>query len=160
MPKEKVYLETSVISYLTERPSRDVVTLAKQELTRQWWRESATQFDIYVSPPVMDESKAGNPEAARQRLSAVDELPVLEVGADILTLYRHLLSAKIVPQKAAADAFHIAIAAYHGMSYLLTWNFKHINNATMREKIAAAVEKAGYTEAKTVTPEELWRLRK
>jgi hypothetical protein len=90
-------------------------------------------------------------------LSAVDDLPVLKVNADILRLYRHLLSAKIVPQKTVADAFHIAIAAYHGMSYLLTWNFEHINNASMREKITAAVEKAGYTEAKTVTPEELWR---
>ncbi len=108
----------------------------------------------------MDEIKSGDSDAAGQRLSAVDDLPVLEVNADILTLYRHLLSAKIVPQNAAADAFHIAIAAYHGMSYLLTWNFKHINNATMREKIAAAVGKAGYTEAKTVTPEELWRQRK
>jgi predicted nucleic acid-binding protein len=157
MAKQKVYLETSVISYLTARPSRDVVKLAKQELTRQWWRESAGCFDLYVSPPVMDEINAGNPDAAKQRLSAVDEFPVLEVNADILALYRHLLSAGIVPQKAAADAFHIAIAAYHGMSYLLTWNFKHINNAAMREKIASAVGKAGYTEAKTVTPEELWR---
>ncbi len=155
--KEKVYLETSVISYLTARPSRDIIKLAKQELTREWWRKSAAHFDLYVSPPVMDEIKGGNPDAASQRLSAVDELPVLEVNADILTLYRHLLSAKIVPQKAAGDAFHIAIAAYHGMSYLLTWNFKHINNATMRGKIAAAVEKAGYAEARTVTPEELWR---
>ena len=160
MPKEKVYLETSVISYLTARPSRDVVKLAKQELTREWWRENAAHFDLYISPPVMDEIKAGNPEAAGQRLSAVDELPVLEVNADILMLYQYLLSAKIVPQKAAADAFHIAIAAYHGMSYLLTWNFKHINNAAMREKVTAAVEKAGYTEARTVTPEELWRRRK
>ena len=160
MEKKKVYLETSVISYLTARPSRDVVKLAKQELTRQWWRENAAHFDLYVSPLVMEEIKGGNPDAARQRLSAVDELPVLEVNADILALYRHLLSAKIVPQKATADAFHIAIAAYHSMAYLLTWNFKHINNGAMREKITAAVGKAGYAEAKTVTPEELWRQRK
>lgn len=157
MSRKKVYLETSVISYLTARPSRDVLKLAKQELTREWWHTSKRHFDLYVSPPVMDEIAEGDPEAASQRLSAITDFPVLEVNAEIITLYKHLLSARIVPSKAEADAFHIAIAAYHGMAYLLTWNFKHINNVAMKEKITAAVEKAGYTEAVTVTPEELWR---
>jgi predicted nucleic acid-binding protein len=157
MTRKKVYLETSVISYLTARPSRDIVKLAKQELTREWWRTSRKHFELYVSPSVLDEITAGDAEAARQRMSAVADFPVLEVNAEIITLYEHLLSAQIVPNGAAADAFHIAIAAYHGMAYLLTWNFKHINNATMKEKITTAVKKAGYTESVTVTPEELWR---
>lgn len=157
MVKQKVYLETSVISYLTARPSRDVVKLAKQELTRQWWRLYRTHFDLYVSAFVLDEIGVGDPDAAKQRLDAVADLPVLAVNAEIIALYEHLLSAKIVPSRAVADAFHIAMAAHHGMAYLLTWNFKHINNAAMRGKIAAAVKEAGYTEAVTVTPEELWR---
>lgn len=157
MAKQKVYLETSVISYLTARASRDVVKLAKQELTREWWRLSKAYFEVYVSAFVLDEIKAGDPEAAKQRLNSVADLPVLAVNTEIITLYEHLLSAKIVPGKAAADAFHIAMAAYHGMAYLLTWNFKHINNAAMRERIAVAVKKAGYAEPAMVTPEELWR---
>lgn len=157
MPREKVYLETSVISYLTSRPSRDVVTLAKQELTREWWRTSRQCFDVYVSQPVMDEIKAGDPDAARERLDAVESIPVLSVNENITALYEYLLSARLVPHGAATDAFHIATAAYYGIPYLLTWNFKHINNAATKRKIADAVRNAGYAEAVTVTPEELWR---
>lgn len=157
MAKEKVYLESSVISYLTARPSRDVVKLAKQELTREWWRSCRKHYDLYVSAFVLEEIAAGDPEAAAQRLDSVADLPVLAINAEIVAFYGHLLSAKIVPGKAAADAFHIAIAAHHGMAYLLTWNFKHINNATMKGKITTAVDEAGYTEAVTVSPEELWR---
>lgn len=157
MTRQKVYLETSVISYLAARPSRDVVKLAKQELTLEWWRQHRKYFELYVSAFVLDEIGVGDPEAAKQRLDLVADLPVLAVNAEIITFYEYLLSAKIVPAKAAPDAFHIAMAAYHGMAYLLTWNFKHINNAAMRGKIAAAVNAAGYTEAVTVTPEELRR---
>ncbi len=157
MVKQKIYLETSVISYLTARPNRDVVKLAKQELTREWWKMCRKHFNLYISRPVSDEIRAGDPEAAQLRLEAVAGFPELVVTDKVNALYRELLSANIVPEKAPLDALHIAIAAVHGMSYLMTWNCTHINNATNKPKIAEIIERAGYTEVTLATPEELWR---
>ncbi len=157
MTKQKIYLETSVISYLTARPSRDVVKLAKQELTREWWNACKGHFSLYVSRPVIEEISAGNPEAARLRVEAVSDFPELVVTNKVNALYRQLLSANIVPEKAPLDALHIAIAAVHGMTYLMTWNCSHINNAANKPKIMKIVERAGYVAATLTTPEELWR---
>ncbi len=157
MAKKKVYLETSIISYLTARPSRDVVKLAKQELTREWWKTRKRHFDLYVSTPVLDEIREGDPEAARLRLEAVAGLPELAATDEVNALGNTILAARIVPEKAALDAFHIAITAVHGMDYLLTWNCTHINNAAKRPKIAKLLAETGYTEVIMATPEELWR---
>ena len=157
MARKKVYLETSVISYLTARPSRDVVKLAKQELTRQWWDENKTAYDLYVSDPVLSEIQRGDATAARQRLNTVAGLPVLDTNRAVLDLYDRLLAARILPAKAALDGFHIAVAAAHGIPYLATWNCKHINNAVLKGKIRDEILKAGYTEVIMATPEELWR---
>ena len=157
MTRKKVYLETSVISFLTARPTRDVVKLAKQELTRDWWETSRSHFDLYVSNAVLDEIREGDPVAAKRRMDMVAGLPVLDISDGVDTLLNQLLSAKVVPDGAVLDAFHIAVAAVHGMSFLLTWNCKHINNATQKSKIAAILTKAGYAEVVIATPEELWR---
>ncbi len=155
--KPRVYLETSVISYLTARPSRDVVKLAKQELTREWWQTCKRNFSLYVSRPVIEEISAGDPSAARLRVEAVSDLSALVVTAKVNALYRQLLSANIVPEKTPLDALHIAIAAVHGMAYLMTWNCSHINNAVNKQKITKIIERAGYTDVILATPEELWR---
>ncbi len=159
MTRRKVYLETSVISFLTARPSRDVVKLAKQELTRDWWETSRSSFDLHVSFAVLDEIRKGDPEAAERRLAAVAGLPVLGAGSDdaVDSLFEQLLDAGAVPPGALLDAYHIAVSAVHGMSYLLTWNCKHINNAAQKQTIATIITNAGYREVVIATPEELWR---
>lgn len=157
MAKKKVYLETSVISFLTARPSRDVVKLAKQELTRVWWDKNRSNYDFYVSEPVVDEIQRGDAQAAQQRLDIVANLPRLSVNKEVEALQERFFTTKILPDKAKADALHIAIAVVHGMAYLATWNCTHINNATLRHKIANVVACAGYTEVVMATPEELWR---
>ncbi len=151
----KVYLETSVISYLTARPSRDVVKLAKQELTRQWWEESRSAYVCCVSDPVIAEIRRGDALAAQKRLDMVAGLTVLDISRAALDLYDRLLSSRILPGKAALDGFHIAIAAAHGIPYLATWNCTHINNAVLKKKIGEEVLKAGYNEVTIATPEEL-----
>ena len=158
MVKQKVYLETSVISYLTARPSTDVIKLAKQELTRRWWDGNRSAYMCYVSDPVLTEIRRGDPDAARKRLDVATRLPVLDVSRAALDLYNRLLSSRILPAKAALDGFHIAIAAAHGIPYLATWNCTHINNAALKKKIGEEIRKAGYTEVIIATPEELWRL--
>ncbi len=157
MAKPKVYLETSVISYLTARPSRDVVKLAKQELTREWWATSRHYFDLYVSIAVIEEIRRGDPEAAQLRMDAVAGITRLDTTGKVDALLDQLLSAKVVPKGVVLDAYHIAMAAVHDMAYLLTWNCKHINNATQKSKIAEILTKAGYAEVVLATPEELWR---
>ncbi len=155
--KTKVYLETSVISYLAARPSRDVVKLAKQELTREWWDANRTAYDLYVSTPVRDEAGKGDKDAARRRMEVMDGLPVLQVTGEVVALFNRIVAASILPAKAALDVLHISIAAVHGMAYLATWNCKHIGNVAFQKKIRAEILKSGYAEVDMTTPEQLWR---
>lgn len=157
MARQKVYLETSVVSYLAARPASDVIKLAKQELTRLWWDKNRSAYDLYVSTPVRDEARKGDREAARRRMAIIADLPVLQVTEGVIALANHIVAANVLPAKAALDVLHIAIAAVHGVPYLVTWNCKHINNATFKKKIRDEIIKAGYTEVDMTTPEELWR---
>ncbi len=157
MAKKKVYLETSVISYLTARPSRDPVKRAKQELTRRWWEENRTEYTFYVSDLVLEEIQSGDPDAARRRVDFVDGLPVLFTTDAVISFHELFFAAKILPEKAGADALHIALAAVHGIPCLATWNCAHISNDALKEKILDEIRSAGYTEVIMATPEELWR---
>ncbi len=157
MARARVYLETSVISYLTARPSRDPVKLARQEWTRRWWEEKRREYDLFISDSVFEEIKRGDPDAARRRMDAVAGLPMLTTTDEINRFHVRLFDANILPDKAKVDAMHIAIAAGHGITYLATWNCSHINNDAMREKILDEIRRAGYTEVVMATPEELWR---
>ncbi len=157
MAKEKVYLETSVISYLTARPSRDAVKRARQELTQLWWKESRSIYEFYVSDLVLEEIQSGDPEAARQRVDFAAALPMLPTTIAVRGFHERFFAAKILPEKARADAMHIAIAAAHGMTYLATWNCAHISNDALKGKILDEIRSAGYTEVIMATPEELWR---
>jgi hypothetical protein len=153
--KKKVYLETSVISYLTARPSRDIVKLAKQELTRQWWENNRTEYDLYVSTPVRDESGKGDKDAARRRMEIMDGLTVLQITAEVVALFDRIVAANVLPTKAKVDVLHISLAAVYGVPYLATWNCKHINNPNFKMKIREKILKAGYTDVVMTTPEEL-----
>jgi predicted nucleic acid-binding protein len=155
--KKKVYLETSVISYLTARPSRDVIKLAKQELTREWWDKNRAAYDLYVSTPVRDEAGKGDRDAARRRMEIMDGLTVLQTTAEALALANRIAVANVLPAKATLDILHISISAVHGIDYLATWNCKHISNAVLKEKILEEIVKSGYTPVDMTTPEHLWR---
>jgi predicted nucleic acid-binding protein len=153
--KDKVYIETSVVSYLTGRPSRDMVIAAHQELTRQWWDTRASEFELLVSELVREESAGGDAEASRKRMAAIDIVPVLRANEAAVALAERLVAQGPIPQESAADALHIAVAAVNGIDYLLTWNCKHLANAAHRQRIEALVEAAGYVCPVICTPEEL-----
>lgn len=152
--KSKVYLETTVVSYLTSRPSRDIVRAAEQEVTREWWSRREV-FDLYVSELVIGEAGAGDPAAAAHRLEALRGLPLLAMTDEGESLGRNLLRDGALPVKAAIDALHIALAAVHGMDYLLTWNCSHIANATMRGKIERVCRESELEPPIICTPMEL-----
>lgn len=155
--KAKVFLETSVISYLTALPSRDIVHAAHQQLTREWWEERG-RFDLYVSQAVLGEARRGNASAAARRLAAVQGLPVLAVTEEASKLAELFLSVNALPSKAALDAIHIAVAVVHGMDYLLTWNCTHIANAKIRGNIDQICRAEGLQPAMICTPEELMEI--
>ncbi len=150
-----VYIETSVISYLTARPSRDLVTAAHQRLTLEWWAHIRPAFTSVVSELVVQEAALGDPELATRRLGALDGLPILAVTVAGRELARSLLQESAIPENAIADALHIAIAAEHRSAYLLTWNCKHIANARARHAIERTLRAAGYDPPILCTPEEL-----
>jgi len=153
--KAKVYIETTVISYLTARPSRDVVIAGHQKITRDWWQTDRNKFDLMASQLVVREASAGDPQAAKERLEKLTTLSLLEVTEEAMTLAQELLTTGAVPEKAAEDALHLAIAVTNGVEYLLTWNCKHLANATMRTKIEDVCRAAGYEPVIICTPEEL-----
>jgi len=153
--KARVYIETSVISYLRGRPSQDTIVLAHQELTNSWWNDRSPLFDLLVSQLVYQEASAGNPDAANARLEAIANLRILEITAEAISLAQLLITKGPIPSENAADALHISIAAVNGVDYLLTWNCKHLANAALRGRITLLVEEAGYTCPVICTPEEL-----
>jgi predicted nucleic acid-binding protein len=152
--KPKVYLETTIISYLVARPSRDIIIAAHQELTNEWWENRRKRFDLFVSQLVIQEAKSGDKEAARKRLGLLEPIPLLELNDKAISLARILMNDAI-PPKAVEDALHIAVAAIHGMDYLLTWNCKHIANAEKEHAIATVCRSNNFEPPIICTPEEL-----
>ena len=152
--KPTVYIETTIPSYLTAWPSRDLVRAAHQQLTREWWAKRGG-FDLYSSRLVVQECQAGDAQAAADRLTALAGLPLLEQTAEAGELAEALVHGVLLPDKAAADALHIAIAAVHGMQYLLTWNCTHIANVVLRSGIEKVCRAAGYDPPLISTPPEL-----
>ena len=153
--KPTAYIETSVVSYLTAQPSRDVVVAAYQEVTREWWRDAPDRFQLVASELVIAEAGAGEPDAARARLDALQSIPLIGFTAEAETLARNLLDAGSVPRRAAADAAHIAVAVANGVNYLVTWNFRHIANAAMRAGNERVCWVAGFEPPVICTPSEL-----
>src|SRR5439155_12006230 len=152
--KPTVYVETTIPSYLTAWPSRDLIRAAHQQITREWWMRRDS-FDLYSSRLVVQECEAGDTQAAADRLAALAGIPLLEQESEAGELADALLRDVPLPQKAAADALHIATAAVHGMQYLLTWNCTHIANVVFRPQIEAVCRAAGYEPPLICTPEEL-----
>jgi predicted nucleic acid-binding protein len=150
-----VYLETSIISYLVARPSRDLVTAARQELTHEWWGRRRALFDVFVSEAVIAEARAGDSDAAARRLAVLADLPLLEITPEVTRLAGALAKALQLPRQAAADAVHVATAACHGIEFLLTWNSTHIANAELRPIIDEVSRRSGYTPPILCTPDEL-----
>lgn len=151
----RVYLETTVISYLTARPSRNLRVVAHQEITADWWIRRRIRFELYVSRLVIDEASAGDVEAAAKRLVTLNGIPRLELTEAAATLAEQLVLGAAIPREAIEDALHVAVAAVHGMDYLLTWNCRHIANAAIRNRIADVCASSGFEAPVICTPEEL-----
>jgi hypothetical protein len=155
MTRSVVYLETSVVGYATSRLSRDLVVAVHQQIPREWFASRAQRYDLFVSQLVVSEASGGDEEAARERAAFLQKIPRLAITGATGELATKLVESGAVPRKAAEDALHIAVAAVHGVDYLLTGNCKHIANAAMRQAIEGVCREAGYEPPVICTPEEL-----
>src|SRR5580704_11646807 len=153
--KSRLYLETTIPSYLTSRPSRDLIVAGRQQITRDWWDERRGAFQLYISQLVIDEVGAEDPAAARDRLRVLQDLPLLDITFEVAELAASMLASGTIPGKAATDAAHIAIAAVHGMDFLVTWNCVHIANATIAKSLASICREHACACPVICTPEEL-----
>jgi hypothetical protein len=154
MMPESVFIETTIPSYLVAYRSRDIIQMARQELTNQWWTHLRHDYDLFSSQIVLDELARGDPEMAHQRLTLLKGLPLLDIDDAVIALAKELVAESIVPEKAADDAFHIACSGVHRMDYLLTWNCKHIANPHIQRRIRACFSQHGVHIPIICTPEE------
>lgn len=152
---QRVYLETTIPSYLTAWPSRDLIVAGHQQLTKEWWRTRRSEFELCISQFVVDEASAGDAEAAKERMAILDPLPLLDISEAVLELASAILQSGVIPAKAARDAAHIAISAVHGIDFLLTWNCAHIANAQIIRQVQAICTQHGFPCPVICTPEEL-----
>ena len=154
-----MFVETTVVSYLTARASRDVVIAGHQQSTHEWWDNRRTDYELCASELVLREAGGGDPEAAKERLEVLKAMILLETRPEALELAEELVKAGALPVKAGDDALHIAIAADQKIPYLLTWNLRHMANATMRPMIEAVCAVKGYKAPIICTPEELRKVK-
>ncbi|MCP4709342.1 MAG: type II toxin-antitoxin system VapC family toxin [Planctomycetes bacterium] len=159
MMKSTVYLETSVISYLTARPSRDLVIAAHQQITRDWWDNILPQYMPCISIVVLEEASQGDPNAARLRMEKLAEFPVLDLMPDVQKPAEMYFTAIGIPEKARADAYHLAFAAWHGVDYLLSWNCTHIVAERVRRIVEGVNTKFGIQTPVIYTPKKLMEIQ-
>lgn len=150
-----VYIETSIVSYLRSRPSAQVVTVARQVLTRRWWDRERGNYQLITSQYVLDEAGRGNQDLAADRVANLHGIPLLDLPPDIPELASRLLSSAVLPPNARLDALHICASAFHGLDYLLTWNCSHIANARLLPRVRDVLLDLGYLLPTVCTPEEM-----
>lgn len=150
-----VYIETSIVSYLTALPARDLVAAAWQNATSRWWETQRGRFELFTSQLTVGEAARGHPDAAKRRLAALAGIPHLSMPEALTDLAVALLAEGALPRKATDDAVHVAVSAYHNVDYLLTWNCRHIDNAETKPLMRSICAVQGYTCPEICTPLEL-----
>jgi hypothetical protein len=153
--KPTVYLEPTIISYLTARPSRDLIVAAHQQITVEWWDEVRPKVNGFISPFVNQEISRGDEEAARKRIEVVKDLPVLEINDEIQKLAEKYFDMLEIPEKARLDAAHLAVAVWHEMDYLLSWNCRHIVSGRVKKSLDEINATLNLKTPVLCTPEEL-----
>lgn len=152
---KRVYIETTVVSYFTARPSRDLMVAGHQEATRELWPKLTAKYETYVSALVYQEAGRGNPDQAEIRLRAIKPFRMLDIDDEARTLAEKIIAGRGIPEEYPEDALHIAVAVVNGVEVILTWNFAHLNNPFTRMMVRQIVENEGYWCPEICSPEEL-----
>jgi hypothetical protein len=152
---ETVYIETTIPSYYYETRT-DAKAVAWREITRDWWDSEHLKFDCYTSDFTIIELNKGNHPNKIQKSSMIEELPRLDYVEEIDEIIEIYIKNLVMPSDAHGDAAHLAMASYHGMNYLLTWNCKNLANANKYGHIQRINLKLGLTSPLIITPEQLF----
>lgn len=152
----RIYIESTIPSYVVARPARDLLQAARQQLTRDWWDMRREQHELFTSQITLDEIAAGERAMAQRRLELMKGIAVLDLTPSAESLADDVLKSGLLPSSANGDAAHISLATTHGMDILLTWNCRHIANAGIVRQLRRLVETKGYTLPEIYTPEELF----
>ena len=158
--KKRIYLETTVVSYLAAKPSRDIIVAGHQDATRELWPELSAKYETYISALVFEEAKKGDPDQAQIRLAAIRPFPMLDIDDEARLLAEKIVGRRAVPAEYPEDALHIAVAAVNGIEVIITWNFAHLNNPFTRKKVRQIVEGEGFECPEICSPEELLEVDK
>ena len=153
--KEKVYVETSVISYFTGRKTKDVIISARQKLTKIWWETISNKYEAFISPYVIEEISKGNEKFSEKRLNAVKSFDVLSSSPEIEELAEEYFKKLKIPEKAFFDCNHLACAVISGMDIIVSWNFKHIVNFDKIRLYNSVNLKHGYRIIEIRNPRDL-----
>lgn len=151
---DTVYIETSIVSHATARPSPDPAMAVLQDQAKRWMDEQRPLYDVVTSQFVIDEAGMGDPDATARRLPMLDGIPVLTVNPDAETVADEIVSRSMMPASARIDALHIAAAALADVQYLLTQNCRHIANARELPRIYRLLDELGLSGMLICTPVE------
>jgi hypothetical protein len=151
----RIYIESTIPSYVVARPARDLVQAARQQTTKDWWDLKRHQHTLFTSQVVLDEISAGEPDMARKRLETLVNMPVLRVNVKAENLTLQILGSGLLPAVADRDAAHIALATVYEMDILLSWNCRHIANASIQARLRHVLEESGFALPVLCTPDEL-----
>lgn len=147
----RVYIETSIPSfYYTLR--KDTESLAKQNWTRKWWDQYADQFLLFSSLAVIEELSDGRSEKTQDRIDLVENLEMLSISPRIHRVTQIYIDRLIMPQDPFGDALHLAIASFHNVDALLTWNCNHIANLNKVYLIRQINQELGLSTPELATP--------
>ncbi len=158
--RKKVYIETTVVSYFTARPSRDIMIAGHQEATRDLWPQLTDKYETYISALVYEEAGKGDTDQSRLRLSVIEPFPMLDIDEEARSLAEKIIYGRGVPAQYPEDALHIAVAAVNGIDLVITWNFAHLSNPFTRKTVRQIVEGEGFVCPEICSPEELLEVDK
>jgi hypothetical protein len=158
--KKRIYIEMTIVSYFTARPSRDIMVAGHQEATRDLWPQLTDKYETYISALVYEEASKGDLDQAKMRLAAIETFPMLDIDDEARSLARMIIAGRGIPSNYPEDALHVALAAVNGMEVFVTWNFAHLNNPFTRRAVRRIVEDEGYLCPEICSPEELLEVNK
>jgi hypothetical protein len=157
---KRIYVETTVVSYFTARPSRDLIIGGHQKVTRELWPKLVDNYETYISALVYQEAGKGDPEQSKNRLDAIKPFRIIDIDEEVRILAEKIIDGGGIPKEYPEDALHIAAAAANGIDVLITWNFAHMNNPFTRMMIRQIIENEGYVCPEICSPEELLEVDK
>ncbi len=106
-----------------------------QKFTDEWWKSERSRYRLFTSFLVRVEASRGDPGAASRRMLYLDHIPDLDVPLETDALSKDLIKLLKIPQKAEADATHLALVILHRITYLLTWNCTHLANPVLQKEL-------------------------